>query len=162
MTQRNDDLLRPESLIQPADAITMLQAEHRRIDKLLQWYAATTDPGLQARIALALFVALEVTIHLEAQVFYPALAEVTPPTVHALVATGLETHSEIEVAIEELRGLAVASAAFTTTFATLRHLVDQHRVHAERQLLPHAEVALAGQLEDLRDEMQDLKDDLLG
>ena len=34
--------------------------------------------------------------------------------------------------------------------------------HEEWQLLPYAEIALAGQLEDLRDEMQALKDDLLG
>jgi hypothetical protein len=142
--------------------MTMLQAEHRRIRKLFQWYAATSDPELQHRIVLALLVALEVVIQLEDQVFYPAFVEATPHTAHALVATGLEAHSQIEVAIEEVRGLAVASAAFATAFDVLRSLGEQHIAHAERQLLPHAEVALAGQLEDLRDEMEDLKEDLLG
>jgi hypothetical protein len=162
MTRRHEDLLQQERLIQPADAIAMLQADHRRIHKLFQWYATTHDPVMKPRIALALLVALEVYIQLEDHVFYPALAEATPRAADALVGTGLEAHTQIEVAIEELRGLAVDSTAFEATFHALRLMVEQHIAHEERQLLPHAEVALAGQLEDLRDEMQALKDDLLG
>ena len=162
MTRRDEDLLRQERLIQPADAITMLQAEHRRILKLFQWYATTSDLGLQPRIVLALCVALEVYLQLEDQVFYPAVAEATPHAASTLVATGLEAHSQIEVAIEELRGLTVGAAAFAVTFDTLRRLVAQHIAYEARQLLPHAEMVLADQLEDLRDEMQDLKEELLG
>src|SRR5262245_41059310 len=161
MTRREEDLLRQERLIQPADAMTMLQAEHRRIRKLFQCYATTSDPGLQPRIVLALLVALEVVIHLEDQVFYPAFVEATPHTARALLATGLCGPSQIEVAIGDVRGPAVASAALATAFDALDRLVAQHIAYEERQLLPHAEVVLADQLEDLRDEMEDLKEDLL-
>ena len=162
MTRRHEDLLQQARLIQPADAMAMLQADHRRIHKLFQWYTTTHDQGMQPRIVLALLVALEVYIQLEDHMFYPALAEATPRAAHGLVETGLEAHTQIEVAIEALRGLAVNAAAFAATFHALRLMVEQHIAYEERQLLPHAEVVLAGQLEDLRDEMQAVKEDLLG
>jgi hypothetical protein len=44
----------------------------------------------------------------------------------------------------------------------VRFTVEQHVQHEERQRFPRAEVALAGQLEDFRDERQDIKNHLLG
>ena len=158
----HDDLLQHDSLVQPADAIEMLKADHRRVHKLFQRYAATHDPDMKHRIAIALFVALELHTQVENHVFYPAFAEATTRAGHALVDTSLEDHAQIEVYIEELRGLEAASEAFEATFHALRLTVERHVQHEERQLLPQAEVALAEQLEDLRDEMQTIKDQLLG
>jgi len=159
---QHDDLLQHESLIQPADAIEMLKADHRRVHKLFQSYAATNEPAMKHRIVMALFVALELHMQVEETVFYPAFAEETNSAGHALVDTSLEDHEQIEVCIEELRGLEADSEAFEAKFHALRLTVEQHVQHEEHQLFPQAEVALAEQLEDLRDEMQDIKDQLLG
>ena len=159
---QHNDLLQHASLVQPADAIEMLKADHRRVHKLFQSYEATNEPEMKHRIAMALFVALELHTQVEDHVFYPAFAEATTRAWHALVDTSLEAHEQIEVCIEELRGLEADSAAFAAKFHTLRLRVEQHVQHEERQMFPQAEVALAEQLEDLRDEMQDIKDHLLG
>src|SRR5438552_17297644 len=159
---QHHDLLQHASLIQPADAIELLKADHRRVHKLFQAYEATNEPALQHQIAVALFVALEVHMQVEETVFYPAFAEATNRAGHALVDTSLEDHEQIEVCIEELQGLEADAAAFAVTFHALRLMVEQHIQHEEHQMFPQAEVALAAQLEDLRDEMQDLKDLLLG
>jgi hypothetical protein len=159
---QHHDLLQQASLIQPADALEMLKADHRRVHKLFQAYEATHEPAMQHQIAIALFVALELHRHVEEHVFYPAFAEATTRAGHTLVDTSLEAHEQIEVCLEELQGLEAGSEAFEATFHALRLMVDQHIQHEERQLFPQAAVALAAQLEDLRDEMQDLKDLLLG
>jgi len=151
-----------KNLVQPADAIEMLKADHRRVHKLFQHYEATHEPAMKHRIAMALFVALELHTQLEDRVFYPAFAEATNRAGQALVATSLEDHEQIEVCLEELRGLEVDSAAFEAQFHALRLTVEQHMYNEERQLFPQAEVALAEQLVDLRDEMQDIKEQLLG
>ena len=158
----DDDLLQHKSLVQPADALEMLKADHRRIHRLLQHYEATNEPQMKQRIALALFVELELHTQLEAQVFYPAFAEATNRAGHALVDTSLEDHERIEVYVEELRGLDADQEAFEAKFHALRLTVEQHIQDEERQMFPQAEVALEEQLEDLRDEMQDIKDQLLG
>ena len=162
MTIRNNDIMQHENLVQPADAIEMLKADHRRVHKLFQHYEATHEPAMKHRIAMALFVALELHTQLEDRVFYPAFAEATNRAGQALVATSLEDHEQIEVCLEELRGLEVDSAAFEAQFHALRLTVEQHMYNEERQLFPQAEVALAEQLVDLRDEMQDIKEQLLG
>jgi len=151
-----------KNLVQPADAIEMLKADHRRVHKLFQHYEATHEPAMKHRIAMALFVALELHTQLEDRVFYPAFAEATNRAGQALVATSLEDHEQIEVCLEELRGLEVDSAAFEAQFHALRLTVEQHMYNEERQLFPQTEVALAEQLVDLRDEMQDIKEQLLG
>jgi hypothetical protein len=157
----HDDLLQQASLVQPADAIEMLKADHRRLHKLFRAYEATNEPAMQHQIAMALFVALELHMQVEETVFYPAFAEAATRAEHALVATSLEDHEQIEVCIEELQGLEAYAEAFEAQFHALRLMVDQHIQHEERHLFPQAEMALAAQLEDLRDEMQDLKDLLL-
>ena len=86
------NLLQHTSLVQPADAIEMLKADHRRVHRLFQTYEATTAPAMQHQIAMALFVVLEVHMHVEEQVFYPAFAEATTHAGYALVATSLEDH----------------------------------------------------------------------
>jgi hemerythrin superfamily protein len=159
---QHHDLLQHASLVQPADAIEMLKADHRRVHKLFQAYEATHKPAMQHQIAMALFVALELHMQVEEHVFYPTFAEATTRAGHTLVDTSLEAHEQIEVCIEELQGLEADAAAFAVQFHALRLMVDQHIQHEERQLFPQAEVALAEQLEDLRDEMQDIKDLLLG
>ncbi len=162
MTIRNNDIMQHKNLVQPADAIEMLKADHRRVHKLFQHYEATHEPAMKHRIAMALFVALELHTQLEDRVFYPAFAEATNRAGQALVATSLEDHEQIEVCLEELRGLEVDSAAFEAQFHALRLTVEQHMYNEERQLFPQTEVALAEQLVDLRDEMQDIKEQLLG
>jgi len=63
---------------------------------------------------------------------------------------------------EALRGLAGDSAVFEAKAYALRLTVEQHVYHEACQLFPQAEVVLAEQVEDLRDERQDLKDQWLG
>ena len=159
---QHHDLLQHTSLVQPADTIEMLKADHRRVHKLFQAYEATHEPAMKSRIAMALFVALELHMHVEETIFYPAFAEETTLAGYVLVDTSVEDHEQIEVCIEELQGLEAGSEVFEATFRTLRLMVEQHIQHEERQMFPQAEVALAAQLEDLRDEMQDIKDLLLG
>ena len=94
---QHHDLLQHASLVQPADAIEMLKADHRRVHKLFQSYEATNEPAMKSRIAMALFVALELHTQVEEQVFYPAFAEETTRAGHALVDTSLEDHAQMDL-----------------------------------------------------------------
>jgi hypothetical protein len=76
---QHHDLLQHASLVQPADAIEMLKADHRRVHKLFQSYEATNEPAMQQRIAMALFVALELYMQVEETVFYPPPLLRPPP-----------------------------------------------------------------------------------
>jgi hemerythrin-like domain-containing protein len=157
----NDDTTRHHNLVRPADAIEMLKADHRRVRALFQRYDRTDDQAMKQVIVAELFVELELHTQLEETVFYPAFADETNREGQELVETSLETHEEIEVLVEELRGLEADQEAFAAKFQELRTKVDQHVQDEESQMFPQAEQALEEQLEDLRDEMQEIKEQLL-
>ena len=158
---QNDDTARHNNLVQPADAIEMLKADHRRVRALLQRYDKTDDQAMKQRIVAELFVELELHTQLEETVFYPAFADETNRQGQELVEASLEAHEQIDVLVEELRGLEADQEAFAAKFQELRTKVEQHVQEEESQMFPQAEQELEDQLEDLRDEMQEIKEQLL-
>jgi hemerythrin-like domain-containing protein len=157
----NDGTTRHNNLIQPADAIEMLKADHRRVRALFQRYDETDDQAMRQGIVAELFVELELHTQLEETVFYPAFADETNQEGQDLVAASLEDHEDIDVLVEELRGLEADQEAFAAKFQELRTKVEQHVQEEESQMFPQAEQALEEQLEELRDEMQEIKEHLL-
>jgi hemerythrin-like domain-containing protein len=158
---QNDGTTRHNNLIQPADAIEMLKADHRRVRALFQRYDETDDQAMRQGIVAELFVELELHTQLEETVFYPAFADETNQEGQELVAASLEDHEDIDVLVEELRGLDADQEAFAAKFQDLRIKVEQHVQDEETQMFPQAEQALEEQLEELRDEMQEIKEHLL-
>jgi hemerythrin superfamily protein len=158
---QNDGPARYNNLVQPADAIEMLKADHRRVRALFQRYNETDDQAMRQGIVAELFVELELHTQLEETVFYPAFADETNQQGQDLVAASLEDHEEIDVLVEELRGLEADQEAFAAKFQELRTKVEQHVQEEESQMFPQAEQALQEQLEELRDEMQEIKEHLL-
>jgi hemerythrin superfamily protein len=158
---QNDGTFRHNNLIQPADAIEMLKADHRRVRALFQRYDETDDQGMRQGIVAELFVELELHTQLEETVFYPAFADESNQEGQELVAASLEDHEDIDVLVEELRGLEADQEAFAAKFQELRTKVEQHVQDEESQMFPQAEQALEEQLEELRDEMQEIKEHLL-
>jgi hemerythrin-like domain-containing protein len=158
---QNDGTSRHNNLIQPADAIEMLKADHRRVRALFRRYDDTDDQAMRQGIVAELFVELELHTQLEETVFYPAFADETNQEGQELVTASLEDHEDIDVLVEELRGLEADQEVFAAKFQELRTKVEQHVQEEESQLFPQAEQVLAEQLEDLRDEMQEIKEHLL-
>jgi iron-sulfur cluster repair protein YtfE (RIC family) len=158
---QNNNTTRHNNLVQPADAIEMLKADHRRVRALFQRYDETDDQAMRQGIVAELFVELELHTQLEETVFYPAFADETNQEGQDLVAASLEDHEDIDVLVEELRGLDADQEAFAAKFQELRTKVEQHVQDEESRMFPQAEQELEGQLEDLRDEMQEIKEQLL-
>ena len=158
---QNDETTRHNNLVQPSDAIEMLKADHRRVRALFRRYHETDDQAMKQGIMMELFVALELHTQLEETVFYPAFADETNREGLELVEASLEAHEEIDVLVEELRGLETDQETFAAKFQELRTKVEQHVQNEESQMFPQAELELEDQLEDLRDEMQEIKEQLL-
>jgi iron-sulfur cluster repair protein YtfE (RIC family) len=161
MAMQNNGPTKYGSLIQPADAIEMLKADHRRVRALFQRYDETDDQAMKQGIVREIFVELELHMQLEETVFYPAFEDETNGEGQELVQASLEAHEEVDVLVEELRGLEDDHEAFATKFQELRTKVEQHVQEEERKMFPQAEQELEEQLEDLRDEMQEVKEQLL-
>lgn len=155
MAKRNDKMGQPE------DAIAMLKADHQRVRDLFQEYEAAQDQQAERDIAEEAFVELEMHTQLEEQVFYPAVEDETDEQGQELVEESLQEHQTVKDLIQELREMGPDAKAFDTQFKELVRNVEQHVEEEESQMFPLAEDQLADEVEDLMDEMQELKEQLL-
>jgi hemerythrin-like domain-containing protein len=146
---------------QPADAIAMLKADHQRVKDLFAQYEAADDVATKRMLAEQAFVELETHTQLEENVFYPAVNEETDEGPE-LVKESLSEHETVKYLIQELRSMGHDTDEFDTKFQELIQNVEHHVEEEEAEMFPLAEEELAEDLTDLKDEMQELKVDLLG
>ena len=146
---------------QPADAIAMLKADHQRVKDLFTQYEATSNPDTKRTLAEQVFVELETHVQLEENVFYPAVNEETEEGPE-LVKESLSEHETVKHLIQELRSMAHDTDAFDAKFHELIQHVAHHVEEEEAAMFPLAEEALAEDLTEMRDEMQELKAELQG
>jgi len=136
----------------------MLRADHQRVRDLFQAYKASTDPHAKRDIAEEAFMELETHAQLEKQIFYPTVNEETEEG-PALVKDALEDHQTVTQLIHALRDTRDVQA-FDATFTALVRHVEHHVEEEEAAMLPLAEVELAGELDQLTEEMQELKQEM--
>jgi hemerythrin superfamily protein len=145
---------------QPKDAITMLKADHQKVRKLFEEYEMARDRETRRSVATLVFVELETHAQLEEHVFYPAVNEETDDG-PALVKESLEEHQAMKHLIQELRDMGPDTKAFDIKFQELRRHVEHHVEEEEAEMFPLAEEGLEEDMKDLRDEMQELKAQIL-
>jgi hemerythrin-like domain-containing protein len=143
------------------DAIEMLRADHQRVRDLFQDYEETQDQKAKCKIAQQVFVELETHAQLEENVFYPAFKQEVDQEGKQLVAESLQEHQRVKDLIEELRKFDTDDETFDAKFHELMENVEHHVEEEESEMLPEAEMVLAEQAEELMDEMQEVKRQLL-
>ena len=155
MAKHNNDVNKPE------DAIELLRADHDKVRDLFAQYESASDRQTKRELAEEAFVELEVHSQLEENVFYPALEEETDEEGKKLLAESLKEHQMVTNLIQELRELDQDDQTFDAKFHELIKNVEHHVEEEENDMFPKAEEQLEGEMEELVEEMQELKQQLL-
>jgi hemerythrin-like domain-containing protein len=145
---------------QPEDAIALLKEDHQRVKDLFAQYEATSNAEAKETLAQEVFVELETHAQLEENIFYPSVNEETDKGPE-LVKESLQEHETVKQLIAALRQMGPQSAEFDAKFHELMQNVEHHVEEEENDMFPLAEAQLAEDLEELGEEMQDLKKELL-
>ena len=154
MVQRN------KKMGQPKDAIAMLKADHQQVRDLFQQYEATSNVEAKGTIAEEVFIELETHAQLEENIFYPAVNEETDEGPE-LVKESLAEHESMKNLIQQLRDIGPHNRGFDAKFRELLQNVEHHVEEEETEMFPLAEEELEEDMKDLRDEMQELKAQIL-
>jgi len=139
----------------------MLKADHQRVKDLFAQYEAADNVATKRTLADQVFRELDTHTHLEEHVFYPTVNEETDAG-PALVKDSLEAHQTMKQLMMELRDMADDTDAFETQFHALIRTVAHHIEAEEAEMFPLAEQELTDDLDEMKDEMQELKADLQG
>ena len=167
-TRRNDQeqpvdeqSIDEQSMDEPSvDAIAMLKEDHQRVRDLFAQYDAANNAEAKRRVAEEAFVELETHAQLEETIFYPSVNEETEEGPE-LVKESLQEHATVKQLIQELRRMGPQHKEFHAKFHELMQNVEHHVEEEENEMFPLAEAQLAEDLEELGEEMQDLKKELL-
>jgi hemerythrin-like domain-containing protein len=146
---------------QPADAITMLKADHQRVRDLFSQYEATNNQATKRTLAAQVFMELETHAQLEENIFYPAVNEGTDEGPD-LVKDSVQDHETVHQLIQELQGIQQDTDEFDAKFHELIRNVEHHVEEEESEMFPLAEQELAEDLDEMSEEMQEMKADLQG
>ena len=146
---------------QPADAIAMLKADHQRVRDLFAQYEATSNPETKRTLAEQVFTELETHAQLEENIFYPAVNEGTDEGPD-LVKESVQEHETVHQLIQELQDMAHDTDVFDAKFQELMNNVEHHVEEEEAAMFPLAEQELAEDLDEMSEEMQEMKADIQG
>jgi hemerythrin superfamily protein len=145
---------------QPTDAIAMLKDDHRKVRDLFQQYDAARDPSAKRERAQEVTGALEIHAQLEEQLFYPAVADQSDEG-EELAQESVHEHQQVKRLMQELWELGPDAMEFNSKFQELRRNVEYHMNEEESKMFPLAEVQLEEDMEELTEEMQELKKELI-
>jgi hemerythrin-like domain-containing protein len=119
-----------------------------------------TGFNTRQQIVEQVFTELERHAQLEENVFYPAFEEQAGKKGTQLVADSRLEHEAVRELIIEMQHFNIADEEFEARFQELMQDVQRHIEQEENDMFPEAEQILAEQLEALRDEMIELKNQL--
>lgn len=172
----------------PADAIQMLEADHRKVEKLFNDFL-NADAGRQQQIAQAIFRELEVHGTLEEEVFYPALQkqesegltsdeldsaeeldsgiedeenemeESETELLEGIITSAYDDHSMVRDHITRLRQMNASDPEFRQGIVELQDMITEHVSVEEDELFPHAQTNV--DIKALGRRMQERKADIL-
>ena len=141
----------------PIEAISLLKTDHRKVKNLFARYESAGNFSTKHLLAEQVFTELDLHAQLEENIFYPAYEAMTGKHATHLVADSRLAHEHVRELMSELQGIDLDEAAFEEKFHELMSIVQEHVAEEENALFPEAEQILADQLEDLMDQMVELK-----
>lgn len=113
------------------DAITLLKAEHKSVEKHFRAFESTTDRAKATRSSAAKTAVRELATHaaLEEQIFYPAV-ELEVPELREELMRSLEAHHVVKWLCAELASSSPDDDRFA---AKMSLLIDNVRLHVEEE-----------------------------
>ncbi len=141
------------------DAIAMLRADHREVERLFKQFEKAGPEAHAKRREIADEFIRELSVHavIEEQVFYPAVREAVPET-DDVVLESLEEHHVVKWTLSELESMDPEDERFVPKATVLMENVRHHVEEEEGELFPKVrEVLKRKALTELGEAMEKAK-----
>lgn len=121
-----------------ADALELLVADHRAVERLFTAFKQAKDDDLEAKATLAQRACEELTVHaiIEEQFLYPAASEALPSSDVLDVEEAYVEHFLVKTLISKFETLKAGDKGFDATFKVMSEMVQHHVEEEETELFP--------------------------
>jgi hypothetical protein len=143
------------------NAIEFLKTDHVQFRTLLMQLAETSDQAVKTRTSIFNILKAELIAHetVEEEILYPALQ--IYKQAEKIVKHSYEEHHVADLLIDELTTLAFDDPAWSAKAHVLKENLVHHIRDEEEEMFPQALKLLADELDELGDEMEERKDEIL-
>jgi hemerythrin superfamily protein len=136
-----------------ADAVTMLEQDHRKVEQLFTEYQSSRDPSVVQQICTE----LKVHTTIEEEVVYPVVAQDVPDG-KALDQEARKEHQEVEDAIQQIESVGYDAAEVDELMQTIIEGVTHHVEEEESEMFPKLQEELgADKLTELGEQLAEAK-----
>ena len=140
------------------DAIELLEADHRRLEELLNAGEKTTARAVKRRTQILKTITAALTAHeaVEETVLYPVLK--SHAEAKAIVLEGYQEHHVADVVLKELHGLRASDERWGAKFKVFKENIEHHIEEEEGEMFKTARSVLSrAQLETLGERMRAMR-----
>jgi len=125
------------------DAITLLKADHKAVEKLFKSFEKAGDRALKTKRTLVDQMIRELSVHaaIEEQVLYPEIRRLVPDQ-EGMTLESMEEHHIVKWVLSELEGMDPAAERFEAKVTVLIEQVRHHVKEEEGDLFPAVRAAL--------------------
>ena len=137
------------------DAIALLEADHKKVKRLLAELDSTTERGVKTRTELFATIKGELTLHeiVEEEIFYPELK--AHPRAQDIVLEGYQEHHVVDLLMGELEALDVSDETWGAKATVMKENIEHHIEEEEGEMFRQArQVFDAAELDDLGARME--------
>jgi hypothetical protein len=120
----------------PNDAIKLLEADHRQVDKWFKEYEATNGAKTKAKLVDQIITALKVHTQIEEEIFYPVSREFLDSEGEEMVDEAVVEHASAKNLIAEIEAMEVGDDLFDAKVKVLSELIEHHVEEEEKEYFP--------------------------
>jgi hemerythrin superfamily protein len=144
------------------DAIALLTADHREVEKLFkQFQKAKNDGQSKGDIVEQICNALSVHAEIEEEIFYPACRDALAEKGEDMLDEAEVEHASIKSLVEQLKDADPDDELYSAKVKVLCEYVTHHVKEEEGEMFPKVKKAKLD-LESLGEEMMERKTELMG
>ena len=145
----------------PNDAIKLLEADHRQVEKWFKEFEATNGQKTKDKLAEQICTALKVHTQIEEELFYPASREALPSDQEEMVDEAVVEHAAAKTLIAEIEAMEVGEELFDAKVKVLQEMIEHHVEEEEKEYFP-AVRKTEMDLEAIGAQMAQRKEELMG
>ena len=120
----------------PNDAIKLLEADHRQVEKWFKEFEATNGQKTKTRLAEQICTALKVHTQIEEEIFYPASREALSTEEEEMVDEAVVEHAAAKTLIGEIEAMEVGEELFDAKVKVLQEMIEHHVQEEEKEYFP--------------------------
>jgi hemerythrin superfamily protein len=129
------------------DAVSLIKADHRKVEKLFREYEEAGDRAYKTKQQLVEEITRELEVHttIEEETYYPAVEAKAKKDGKELIGEAIEEHHLVKITLAELAALSPEDEAYDAKVTVLMENVRHHVEEEEQDMLPQSEEILGKQ-----------------